>query len=145
MSISTPSAGNRTMSRRTGRPAADDREAASPTGRWLHRLESDVFGIAFTCIRGRNAQPLWLQHDAMADATVRANEAIGRGLLGHADPAVRDAGLEIVGNCAVYYRVDASEDACTRGLFGLLADIHDTVRRVAAMIERTCAVLRGRS
>ena len=133
------------IARGRGCPTSADTEERSATARWLHQLEGAVYGIASACIKGRTARLAWAAHDRLTDEAVAANERIGRELLTHDDPVVRAWGLRILGNCADYQAADAREDAETTGLCGLLDEIHATARRIAAWIEKSCAVLRGRS
>lgn len=126
-----------------GHPSAGDVEARTATGRWLHQLEGAVYGIAQACLRGRTARLAWAGHDRLTDEAVRANETIGRALLGHDDPVVRAFGIRILGNCADYWRADAAEDAEAAILGALLDEIHAAARRIGAWIEKSCAVVRG--
>lgn len=136
------------MPRRVGRPSLadlDDREARTPTGRWLHRQEGGLFEISRCGVAYRDTvAPIRLQHDAAADEAIRRIEATGVALAAHPDPLVSAHGRRILGHCADYWRHDEREDAAALSGDALVAAIHAVSRRLAGWVEQACLAVRGK-
>lgn len=121
--------------RQRGRPCNEDAESSTTLGRALHWLEGRCFDISASAVRYRTLAEMRTLHDnehdqqlALAEAAVLAGDD-GTALL-----AIRAA-----------QRADEREDrTCAQG-DGLVSAIHETARRIAGWVERSCVALRRQS
>jgi predicted Zn-dependent protease len=123
------------IARGRGRPCSDDAETRTTLGQALHWLESRCFDISASAVRYRTLAEMRALHDAEHDRQVELAETlIIQGYRGEALAALRAAQL-----------ADEREDRICREGDGLVVAIHETAKRIAGWVERSCVALRRQS
>jgi hypothetical protein len=116
--------------RRRGRPAADDREAASPTGRWLQAVEGDLFGASAELVHQRA--------DLEAAASPENNSLLERVLrIEGLPPLARELILAALA-------IERDEDAAILRARERRARAHAYGRRAAGRVEQAAVAVRAR-
>lgn len=108
--------------RRRGRPSADDRETASPTGRWLQAVEGDLFGATVELIYQRT--------DLDGAASPENNRLLER--------VLRIEGLPSLARELILaaLEIERAEDAAVLRARQRRARAHGYQQRIAGRVER---------
>lgn len=117
--------------RRRGRPAADDRETASATGRWLQAVEGDLFGASAELVHQRA--------DLEAAASPENNSLLEQVLrIEGLPPLARELILAALA-------IECDEDAAILRAMQRRARAHGHQKRAAGRVERAAVAVRGPS
>lgn len=137
MAISTPS--DRIVAdapRRTGRPANEDRECATSTGRAAHWFEARLLDA----VRGLGL--FYTAHDRATLLDADCNQRVERAIAA----LDRGNGIEARALLLEFQERDALRDLEHAAMRGFIEGIvHVAIRRLGGWIERACVAVRSRS